>query len=60
MTRNLLPNGLRIGQRIIELNRMLKYRNVIVHGFDTDGLHDELVVGLIEIARRIATAEESS
>lgn len=43
-----------------ELNRKLKYRNVIVHGFDTDGFDDELVVDLIDIARRIATTEESS
>ena len=43
-----------------ELSRMLKYRNVIVHGFDTDGFDDELVIGLIDIVRRIATTEESS
>ena len=43
-----------------ELRRMLKHRNVIVHGFDTDGFDDELVVGLIDIVRRVATNEESS
>lgn len=43
-----------------ELNRMLKYRNVIVHGFGTDDFDAELAIGLIDTVRRIVTTEESS
>ena len=43
-----------------EFNRMLKYRNAIVHGFDTDDFDDELVVALIDAVRRKAAALKSS
>ena len=43
-----------------ELKRMLQYRNAIVHGFGTEDFDDELATGLIDAARRIATAAESS
>ena len=43
-----------------ELRRMLQYRNAIVHGFGTEDFDDELATGLIDAARRIAAAAESS
>lgn len=43
-----------------EFNRMLKYRNAIVHGFDTDDFDDELVIALIDAVRRKAAALKSS
>ena len=42
-----------------DLSRMLKYRNIIVHGFCTDDFDEELVIVLIDTVRRIAALEES-
>ena len=43
-----------------DLSRMLKYRNIIAHGFGTDDFDDDLAIGLIDTVRRITAAEESS